>query len=672
MKRFLFFCGLINCLLCGVAQSDSVYCLPGVDISTIQPRNAMSTTVPLQVIEKKDIDKLPAIQISDVLKLFSGIVIKDYGGVGGMKTVAARGFGSQHTAIAYDGILVTDCQTGQIDLSKFSLSNVAQMTLNSGTDDNIFLPARLFASASLIRIQTLRPKFTAHKPINLDVRFTGGSFGLWNPSFLMENRIAKKKNTDQTLVSSSLNINYLQSDGHYPFTIFYGNDQDSTSQEKRTNSDVKTLAIEENLFVDFNEHSQLNFKFYYYQSERGLPGAIIFYNTSSKQRLYDQNAFGQIHYENIFNTHWAYQINGKFNFGRQRYYDPDYLNSDGFIDNCYLQREYYLSNTVRYVPHRVIALSLSNDLIYGNMSANLRDFVVPSRLQSLTVLSAFIDTRFVDVRLGILHTGILNWVKLGTAAENVSRFSPSAGITVKPLLSEEFHIRLFYKNIFRLPSFNDLYYREVGSIHLKPEDTHQLDVGVTYSKSALQRRINFSVVVDGYYNRVKDKIVAIPSKNLFVWTMLNFGEVEIAGVDANVTFNYQIINDLKIGMGLNYSLQQAIDITDSKSKIYLHQIPYTPLHSGSLMFSVQTSWIDVCYTLLASGKRYALLQNVPANELKPYFDHSLSLSKDFNIKQKIVLGGKIELLNLADKHYEIIRNYPMQGRSFRLSIHLKW
>lgn len=645
------------------AQIDtSVQFLEGISVEGKAERSAISTTVPVQTLTQADIQTMPAVLLSDVLKLFSGIVIKDYGGVGGMKTVSMRGFGSQHTAISYDGLPVTDCQTGQIDLSKFSLENVEQISVNSGTDD-IFLPARLFAAANLIQIRTLRPKFDK-RPFHIDFRFLGGSFGLWSPSVLLENRIVKRRNNGFSL-SSSLNINYLQSDGRYPFTIYYGGDNDSTSLEKRSNSDVKSMNIEGNLFFTFDYTTQMDVKLYYYQAERGLPGAVIFYNTHSRQRLYDQNAFGQVHFLKHFLKNVDYQLNAKFNYAYERYFDPDYLNAAGFVDNRYFQREYYLSNGVSYRPHKIVNLTLVNDLIFGNLTANLPNFILPSRLQVLTVLSAAVDTRFVQAKAALLHTGVANWAKKGAAADNVSRFSPSAGISIRPMLSQDFHIRAFYKNIFRLPTFNDLYYNDFGNRDLRPENTHQFDLGLTYARSFLHKKLGISITVDGYYNRVKDKIVAIPSRNLFTWMMLNFGAVKIAGMDANVSFNYKIIKQLKIDIVGSYSLQQAVDVTDPKSNTYRHQIPYTPLHSGSASLTLSTPWVDVSYTVVAAGKRYALQQNIPANELKPYSDHSLALAKDFDVKGKVVLGYKLELLNLANRHYEIVRNYPMQGRSVR-------
>ncbi len=668
----LFILVLLQLCYYAAAQSDTMRRqLDEFSVTANKGSKTVQALTSLQVATQDELQKMPVIQVSDVLKHFSGITVRDYGGVGGMKTVSVRGFGSQHTLVAYDGIAVSDCQSGQVDLSKFSMQNVESVDMTIGAPDDIFLPARLFSAAGLLRINTIRPIFSDKKPVNVKLSILGGSFGLFNPSLLLENRIYKGRNGSPLLITSSLNVNYLQCDGHYPFVLHYGGETDSTSNERRTNTDVRTLSAEENLFFHFNDHSELDLKVCYYRSERGLPGAVVFYNTKSRQRLDDENIFAQTHYHNIFSPKFAYQVNAKFTYSYQRYIDPDYLNVERRLDNRYIQREAYLSNTFRYTPIRLLAFSISNDLIFSNLYENTEDFSMPSRFTSLTSLYMFLDSKYVDVSAGVLHTYAHNSVKTGEAADDCNRFSPSVSIAIKPIPGEAFYIRAFYKDIFRLPTFNDLYYRLVGNINLKPEQTMQLDFGLSYA-SSFSRRIQIEITTDGYYNTIKEKIVAIPNKNLFVWTMLNLGKVEMAGASASLNFSYKIIEQLKLSLSGNYTYQYAVDVTDHDSKTYLHQIPYTPRHSGSAIASVSTPWFDLSYTLLVSGKRYMLQQNIPANELEGYADHSIVLSKNFPIKKVVELGLRVELLNLANKNYEIVKNYPMQGRSFRIAGHIKW
>ena len=146
----------INCLL---AQNiaDSLY-LPEVVITEKTKDRELRSTTPIQVLSKNTIQNLNALQLSDAVKHFSGVAIKDYGGIGGLKTISVRGLGSSHTGINYNGLPVSDVQSGQIDIGRFSLDNVESITLNSGQNDNIFLPAKSFSSASELNINTNTPE----------------------------------------------------------------------------------------------------------------------------------------------------------------------------------------------------------------------------------------------------------------------------------------------------------------------------------------------------------------------------------------------------------------------------------------------------------------------------------------------------------------------------------
>ena len=66
------------------------------------------------------------------------------------------------------------------------------------------------------------------------------------------------------------------------------------------------------------------------------------------------------------------------------------------------------------------------------------------------------------------------------------------------------------------------------------------------------------------------------------------------------------------------------------------------------------------------GKRYYLSQNIPENEIEGYLEHTMSLSHEF------ALGGcrlllQAEIINLTDEQYDVIKYYPMPGRSWRLT-----
>ena len=58
--------------------------------------------------------------MADALRFFAGVQLKDYGGVGGIKTVNIRSMGTNHVGVFYDGIQLSNAQNGQVDLGMFS------------------------------------------------------------------------------------------------------------------------------------------------------------------------------------------------------------------------------------------------------------------------------------------------------------------------------------------------------------------------------------------------------------------------------------------------------------------------------------------------------------------------------------------------------------------------
>lgn len=675
--KILFLCGVLLAISASArAQSrrDSIRGeqLREVNINSNAPQKVFSGPAAVQQISAQQLKQLPTLQLSDALKYMSGVVVRDYGGTGGMKTVSVRGLGTQHTGVAYDDIAITDCQTGQIDLGKLSLENVASLSLVVGLDDHIFVPARLFSYSSLLKINTINT--IPEKPFGFRIGGTVGLYGLYELQAAVTHKVRSKKRDDR-LFFWNLSADAMRSKGNYPYTLHYGGVNDSVSHEIRQNAETKTVNSEFNAVWQIDRTQRLNVKLYYYGSARELPSATIFYNAVSHQKLWNQNAFGQAHYHKYFNDRWAYQANAKFNYDYTRYYDPDYLNAEGFLDNRYHQHESYLSNTALFTPiqekdslrHvRQLQFALAQDVFYQQMKANSLEYAHPGRLTSLTSLSGILTGNRWKLNANLLLTYVNNIIAENPDMQDYTHLSPALGASFD--LTKTLHLRFFYKNIFRMPTFNDLYYREVGNVNLNPEKTHQWNLGLVLKEAHLAAgRVTISTTLDGYFNIVKDKIVAFPSRNLFSWTMLNYGKVFVAGAELNTFWQYRITSRYILRLNGNVTYQKAIDRTDPGSKTYNHQIPYTPLWSGSVSLSLQTPWITVTYALIGCDKRYSLSQNIPANEVPGYVDQSITLSHDFNIR-KSTLGLKLELLNIANKHYEIIRNYPMQGFGLRFKV----
>ena len=221
-----------------------------------------------------------------------------------------------------------------------------------------------------------------------------------------------------------------------------------------------------------------------------------------------------------------------------------------------------------------------------------------------------------------------------------------------------------YKNTFRVPTFTDLYYLRVGNVNLNPEKATEYTLGITWSGNPFRFTDFVSLTLDGYFNKVDDKIIAFPST--YVWKMQNYGKVHITGIDLTLATALPLGRSTNLNLSGNYSWQKAIDVTNPDAKNYKHQLPYTPEHNGNLSATLEMPWVNIGYTMNIVSKRYYLAQNIPDHEIGGYNEHTATLWREFCLgTNKFRLQA--EIINLTNAQYDVIKYYPMPCRSWRLT-----
>ena len=611
-------------------------------------------SAPLQQMDRQEIEQLGIQDLAEVVRRFSGVTVKDYGGIGGLKTVSVRSLGAQHTAVSYDGIPVGNAQSGDVDLSRFSLENVQAVSLAIGQSDHIFQPARSFALSGLLNIQTLRPRFE-EKNMNLTAKVKGGSFWMFAPSIRYEQKLSDK-------LSATLHADWTSAQGEYPFTLTNVN---VVTEERRKNSDIQSLRLEGNLYGDWANGSSMNGKVYLFKSNRGLPGSVTLYNPEATERMWDDIFFTQLHYQRPLSAKVSFQANGKYNYSFLEYIDRRDVYAQGFVRDVNTQQEVYGSVAVEYKPWEVFSLSASTDLTWNTLSNNYIAALFPKRLTSQSVVAAQYKTSRLTATGSLLGTFVMEEVATGNNPDDLKRLSPSVGLSWQPFASQGLRVRASFKDNFRIPTFTDLYYQRYGTARLKPEKARQYNVGLTWSGEIGSVVRYLALSVDGYYNKINDKIIAIP--RMYLYQMMNLGEVDIKGLDVTMQAEIPLTQTIDLKLNGNYTYQQAINVTNPETTYYKDQIPYTPRHTGTASAIVETPWVDASYSLTAVGKRYWANQNIDRYKLDPYQEHSVSASREFRWK-KCLLKLQVDAINLSNKTYEIVKYYPMPGRSWVASL----
>ncbi|MBQ9603466.1 MAG: TonB-dependent receptor [Paludibacteraceae bacterium] len=649
------------------AELDSLYRDFRIEEVEVTARALTKDVIVPQTLKGAQLERLNALNVADALRYFSGVQLKDYGGVGGIKTINVRSMGSQHTAVYYNGVQLGNAQNGQVDLGRFSLDNMEQIQLYKGQKSDIFQSAREFGSAGNVYLTTRRPYFKDKERVHVRAQMRCGSFALANPNIGFDLKLTET-------LSLNFDAEYVYSDGKYPFRyrrVLPTGEVAYDTTAIRQNGDINAVRVEGGLHDYYSTTGFFRVHAYNYWSERGIPGAIVNNVWRNGERLRDRNNFIQAEWQDEWFNRWSTRVLAKWanDYTHYKNYDERLLPSD----NEYLQQELYFSFANKVQIFNWWDASLAYDYQYNVLDrSNLLIEAEPEHFNRhshwLSAATAMNIQEYLRLQASILMTAV---------DQNTPRVTPGIFFSLRPYPAIDLSINAFYKQSYRYPTFNDLYYTDLGNADLRPELARQHSIEVAYRVSKKVYQIDASLSY--YYNRVTDKIIAYPKGQQFRWTMLNLGTVKINGVDAHADFSFFLPKNFTLRARLNYTYQTAIDVTNPEDTYYGHQIPYIPWHSGSVVGgldwkSKRGDHYGFNYSFIYVGKRYCQQENTVYNEVLPWYTHDLMVYAEWCIQtdRNYWLKANIELNNMLGQDYEVIRNYPMPKQNIRCTVAFRY
>jgi len=609
----------------------------------------ITSNVPHYVINNDKLNEISANDIGDALKYVPGTYIKDYGGIGGLKTVSYRSLGASHTSVEVDGIILPTTQTAVVNLSSFDVFSTQQIEMTSGQVQNHFSTASAYVKSNILSIQSQLNTIPNNK-YNLKLMGLTNSINSYQNGVFYQQKITSKL---------SLGIQGLATygSGKYSFSI---QNVDSTYTAVRQNADLTNYNIRGG-FTYKASHLKVFLNGSYVNNFQQLPGAVVLYNPFNDQTLAKtiRNTALNVQYKK---NKYAIGFNAFNQQSLTTYRDNQFLNQQGFLENNYDNNTFGTGVImIRFLNTETQKIFLGGDLLLSSLKGS-QFMVMPTRIGVNSVLGLSKWWRRFKIQGNVSH----QWIKDITPTDTnyISHFSPFISISYLPIKNKQIRFRTHYKNTYRQPSFNDLYYNFIGNKNLKAENAQSFNFGFTYGKTI--RDIHIESTIDVYQNNIKDKIVAIPTKNLFNWSMQNIGNVLSRGLDLNILFTIKK-HKHKISFSTGHSLNASIDVTDKNSPTYRHQIPYTPNYSGNYTFTYGFKKTFYTLTVLHSGSRYILNENTPYNLLDGFIDIGFAISKTFLFKHQSFYCN-LQGANLLNKNYEMIKSYPMPGRHIRIKV----
>ncbi len=578
-----------------------------------------SRELSVQPIFTKDIKDYAQAQLDQLLASQGGIVVNTYG-PGGVSSASIRGLGSDHTAVLWNGFNIQSPMDGGVNLAILPTSFFDQVSIQYGGN------GALFGSGALGGVIHLESKPDTAQGINLSLLQTYGSFGKWFTGVNVAAGIGR--------FSSGTRVFYTEAKNDF---LFHNIAKIGKPYEHQVNANSASTGVMENLVYRLKSNQSIVASVWYQNNfSRAQPMMGAYTNHESLKWTSLRNAL-------VWNA-----VVGKFTSTIKGgyFYDQNIYDNPGVEHS---NHKFYVLTSEAEEAYDLGKLgSLEAGLIYINEQANSTNYAGrPTRDRGAGRMAYRFNTHYIEGFASIRE-------ELVSGEPNP--FTWSAGIRVKPLKSVA--LRASFSKIYRLPTFNELFWSNWGNPDLKAEKGYSADAGLEVN--ALLNQTAIRIALNAFNSHVDDWIIWMPVEG-GKWSPMNINKVWSRGSEAQLSVSHRI-GTLSVGGEGTFSL----NVTTSNSGATVgKQLPYVPKYSGTSSLFLEYSGFRVKYSQHFSGKRFINNENV--DFVSAYTVASLMVQKEFR-ERNFQIRSFVRIENIWNTEYQVMNNYPMPLRYFELGI----
>jgi len=593
-------------------------------------------------LDEKRIATKNAADVGELVRYLPGVQVTAYGGIGGLKTANFRSLGAGQTSVVYDHQAQSTTQSGATDLGLIPADFITEIAVIQLASTDVFLPIKSKLSGSILAIQSKHQASDYNK--NGIIGLQTGSFGLVEGFGLVQKRWNKLR---MTLSGKS-----RFSEGSYPFD--YKNGNTIISSIRKNNQVIDHYGQFSCNYFPSNNHS-FSFGLTGNRYNKQLPGAIIFYNDNAQQYLNGNQIDGLLRY--VYSTK-NIQLKTQINHHRNQliYLDSNYLNAAGFLKNEFQAQQIDGECQVKFMINQqtncLVGTNIRTERLHGEKLS-----VQPNRIVSESIIG------LTNNRFGVLNAQV-GWLTVNDNFSSSARKQYVLPSLDWMLTAKKIAIGITFRQSLRLPTFSEMYYQQIGNSQLLPEKGSQFSLRLLYNYK--RKKSIVQTIIQPFYAHVTNKINAIPSKNLFIWSIENIGQTRALGAEIAEQISVRMKNGI-IGVSANYTFQYCIDITDRTSATYKDVISYSPLHTGGLEINYSCKQWRIFSQINYLGKRFALNENIPANELAAFSTIDIGGSVQLS-RNKQSLSIRLTVNNITNQNYNYINYFVMPGVNFHLKL----
>lgn len=589
-----------------------------------------------------DVSSLPSgsgQNIGYILSRYSSAIINIYGGAGTLASISLHGTGSNHTQVNWNGFSLNSPTSGQVDLSLMPAGLIQSVEVINGASGAVFGSSTFGGSINLNNAADWNNRISAY------YSNTVGSYG--SLGHRLSFGIGNGKIRYQLLAVSD------RAENNFRYRDFYRTNKPYINNK---HAEYRSLGLVNNLYVNLGKGNYLEGGLWYQHKSMLVPalmGSVQASNAEQRDSLF--KSF--ITYRKLTEKS-ALVVRSAYLYDYLNYVDKNSPDDKAYSVDSRIAATRFLTETDyrHYFSHNLV---VGGGLAFGHLTGRSNNF--GGRIAE-NDFAVFGNARYAPGKLT---------VNVGLRKEFYKGLNPnlqySIGVSLKAV--DRLVLRTCFSSKFRKPTLNEKYYKPYGNPLLRPEKGRGGEISADWN--VLGKREGafwLDAKISAYCQTIDNWIQWVIRDTLL--SPVEYKKVRAGGMESWLEYG--------IGSGLfrmegfvnyNYTRSVILDTYDDNKALSGKQLMYVPLHTLKAGIDLGCKEMSIGFNAKHNGIRETVDSGDDYLQLKAYtvFDLYAQIKKDIR-KVNFALAFRID--NVTNAVYEVIRAYPVPGRTFYLTLTL--
>lgn len=559
--------------------------------------------------------------VADLLSKRSGIYVKSYG-LGSLATTATRGSNASQTAVVWNGFPLQSPMLGQLDFALLPAIFVDEMILQYGGN------SAGWGSGAIGGAVLLDNKMQFSKGLSTQVHVAAGNFG-WHHH-------AAAVRYGNGRFAGSTRLFFEKAENDFSFQI-----HPDLPEKEQEHAALQQQGILQELFWNIKPGQELALRAWLQNTDREIPPTLV--QTRSEATQADEFLRTSLHWKRTGKTA---VLQARTAFFSEK---TDYR--DALIGLESLSKFHTWMGEVEATWFLGRQFRLQSSLLQTYTRADAPAYENPPE-QSRTALFAAI--RREEKRWRIQFDG-----RIEHADGEFAPFTPGLGAEAD--VFKYLRIKGKITRNYRLPTFNDRFWRPGGNPGLLPESGWSEDLGLVFHGK--YERFSWTYSVTGYHRRIENWILWAQKEGQIFFSPQNIAEVRSRGLEHRFDLGFHFSSG-------EITLSGGYDLTRSTNKEAIKnpnievgsQLFYTPLHRVFNEITFRSKGFQITGFQQFTSDVAGLNESVPAFTLGSL---RVQYGRAFGQWSGTVY---LQIENLWNADYRVVERRPMPGRYFRAGL----